>query len=67
MPDALGFGPRQRALLGFCVCLGLGKVLSFGLTQIAIDGVSEWRFKPATKEGKPVAVVVPIEVTTGIY
>ena len=47
--------------------IAIARGLGFGLTQIAIDDVSEWRFKPATKEGKPVAVVVPIEVTMRIY
>ncbi len=36
----------------------------YGLTEIAIETVSEWNFKPAIgKEGKPVPVVVPVEVT----
>jgi TonB family protein len=42
------------------------KGLAFGLTERAIEEVSEWRFKPATKEGKPVPVFVPIEVTMRI-
>jgi TonB family protein len=42
------------------------KGLAFGLTEKAIKDVSEWRFKPATKEGKPVPVIVPIEVTMRI-
>ena len=41
--------------------------LGFGLTQKAIEAVSEWHFKPATREGQPVAVVVPIEVTMRLY
>jgi len=43
------------------------KSLGFGLTQKAIEAVSEWHFKPATREGEPVAVVVPIEVTMRLY
>jgi TonB family protein len=34
-----------------------------GLDANAITAVSQWRFKPATKEGKPVAVFATIEVT----
>jgi TonB family protein len=35
----------------------------YGLTEIAIETVSEWKFRPAIgKEGKPVPVVVPVEV-----
>ncbi len=36
----------------------------YGLTEHAIEAVSGWNFKPAIgKEGKPVPVVVPVEVT----
>ncbi len=35
----------------------------FGLTKQAILEVQEWRFKAAEKDGKPVAVRVPVEVT----
>jgi TonB family protein len=36
----------------------------YGLTDKAIESVSEWRFRPAMdKDGKPVPVAVPIEVT----
>jgi TonB family protein len=41
-----------------------GHELGLGLDDSAIRAVSEWRFKPATgPDGKPVAVVVPVEVT----
>lgn len=43
--------------------IAIAKSLGFGLTQKAIESVSEWRLKPATKEGKPVPVIVPIEFT----
>jgi TonB family protein len=35
----------------------------FGLTKQAILEVQKWRFKPAEKDGKPVAARVPVEVT----
>ena len=39
-----------------------------GLAIKAIEAVRKWQFKPATdKEGKPVAVLVPIEVTFRLY
>jgi TonB family protein len=48
--------------------IGIIKGLGFGLTQKAIETVSEWRFKPAaTKEGEPVPVIVPIEVMLRLY
>lgn len=42
-------------------CLGLG------LDENAMDKVSTWRFKPATKDGRPVAVLVSVEVTFNLY
>ena len=33
------------------------------LTAAAMRAVSQWTFKPATHEGKPVAVIVPIQIT----
>lgn len=40
------------------------KGLPDGLTEAAIAAVQTWRFKPATgPDGKPAAVVMPIEVT----
>jgi len=39
------------------------RTLGMGLDEKAIDAVRRWRFKPATKDGKPVNVQVPIEIT----
>lgn len=36
---------------------------TYGLDQQAIDAVSQWKFRPGTKDGKPVAVTVTIEVS----
>jgi len=39
-----------------------------GLAVKAIEAVRKWRFKPATdREGKPVSVLVPIQVTFRLY
>ncbi len=41
----------------------LDKNPGFGLGEKAIEDVSEWKFRPAMQNGKPVTVAVPIEVT----
>jgi TonB family protein len=43
------------------------KGLPFGLNQAALNTVRTWKFRPATLDGKPVAVKVPIEVTFRLY
>ena len=43
------------------------KSLSPGLDQKSIEAVSEWKFAPATKEGKPVAIEIQVETTFKIY
>jgi TonB family protein len=34
----------------------------YGLDEKAVEAVSKWKFEPATKDGKPVSVEVPVEV-----
>lgn len=41
--------------------------LGLGLDQKAIETVQQWKFKPATKSGQPVAVPISIEVSFHIY
>jgi TonB family protein len=50
-----------------CVArIAIVKGTYYGLTDKAIEDVSEWKFKPALdKDGRAVPVVVPIEVTFG--
>jgi len=41
--------------------------LGMGLDQKAIEAVKNWKFDPATKEGKPVAVQINVEVNFRLY
>jgi TonB family protein len=43
------------------------RALGMGLDEKAIEAVKQYRFKPATKDGKPVPVQIAIEVTFHIY
>ncbi len=45
----------------------LVKPLGFGLDEKAIEAVERWRFKPAEKEGKPVAVQISVDVNFRLY
>jgi TonB family protein len=47
--------------------LKITKSLDKDLDKQAIKAVSTWKFEPATKDGKPVAVRVPVEVTFKLY
>ena len=41
--------------------------LGMGLDEKAIDAVKQWRFEPAMKDGKPVAVQINVEVSFRLY
>jgi len=41
--------------------------LGYCLDQKVINSICHWRFKPATKEGSPVAVQIRMEVTFRLY
>ena len=43
------------------------KSLDRGLDKQAIAAVSTWKFEPGTKDGKPVAVQLPVEVDFRLY
>lgn len=38
-----------------------------GLDQKAVEAVQQWKFSPATKDGKPVAVQIPVSVGFRLY
>jgi periplasmic protein TonB len=41
--------------------------LGLGLDEKAIEAVNQWKFEPAQKDGKPVAVAINVEVTFRLY
>jgi TonB family protein len=43
------------------------RTLGLGLDEKAIDAVKKWRFKPAVKDGNPVAVEVSVQVNFHLY
>jgi len=41
--------------------------IGMGLDKKAIEAVQKWRFEPATKDGRPVAVQISVEVSFRLY
>ena len=53
-----------------CDPLGAGEArsdLGLGLDEKAIEAVRNWKFEPALKDGKPVAVQINVEVNFRLY
>ena len=45
----------------------VARTLGMGLDQKAIEAVRQWKFEPAMKDGKPVAVQLNVEVNFRLY
>ncbi len=45
----------------------VARTLGLGLDEKAIEAVKNWRFEPAYKDGKPVAVQINVEVNFHLY
>jgi TonB family protein len=45
----------------------IARSVGLGLDQKAIDAVRRWRFEPAMKDGRPVAVQISVEVSFRLY
>ncbi len=41
----------------------LVRSLGLGLDEQAVEAVRQWRFRPALKDGKPLAIEAEVEVT----
>ena len=41
--------------------------LGMGLDEKAIETVKKWKFQPAMKDGKPVRVLISVEVVFHLY
>ena len=70
---------RKAKLQGTCVllvtvgrdgrpcCIKVHRSLGLGLDEKAIEAVKTWRFEPAMKDGKPVVVLIRLEVHFHLY
>ena len=45
----------------------VARALGMGLDEKAIEAVRNWRFEPAMKDGRPVAVQINVEVSFRLY
>lgn len=45
----------------------VSRSLGLGLDEKAIEAVNQWKFEPAMKDGKPVAVQIAVEVSFHLY
>ncbi|HKS75246.1 MAG TPA: energy transducer TonB [Terriglobales bacterium] len=45
----------------------VSRSVGLGLDQKAIDAVRQWRFEPAMKDGRPVAVQISVQVSFRLY
>jgi len=45
----------------------VARAIGMGLDDAGVRAVQSWRFSPAMKDGKPVAVAVSIEVAFRLY
>ena len=45
----------------------VARSLGMGLDQKAIEAVRKWKFEPAMKDGRPVAVQINVEVNFRLY
>jgi periplasmic protein TonB len=45
----------------------VARTVGLGLDEKAMEAVKNWRFEPAMKDGKPVAVQINVEVTFHLY
>jgi TonB family protein len=47
--------------------ISVSRSLGLGLDEKAMEAVRNWKFEPALKDGKPVAVAINVEVQFRLY
>jgi len=52
---------------GFPTDVHVTRSLGMGLDEKAVQAVRQYRFKPATKDGKPVAATISVEISFHLY
>jgi TonB family protein len=52
---------------GRALQIGVIKMLGYGLDEIAIEAVRKWSFEPTAKAGRPIPVILPIEITFRLF
>jgi TonB family protein len=67
---------KQQGIVGLMLVVGkdghpydirVRQSLGMGLDEKAIDAVSRWRFRPATRDGQPVPTQIAVEVNFRLY
>ena len=52
---------------GHASSIKVARAVGYGLDEKAIEAVKQWKFKPAMKDGRPVAVQINVEVHFRLY
>jgi len=59
--------PIEGSNLGYAQNLRVVRTLGMGLDEKALDAAQKYRFKPATRDGKPVAATISVAVNFRLY
>jgi protein TonB len=42
--------------------ISLSFALGMGMDELAVERIRQWKFEPATRDGKPIRVMMPMEI-----